>query len=52
MMFQYIYGKIQSANKIVSRFYIMLARNAIARLPREVLASGQACEAGGRRCRS
>jgi hypothetical protein len=26
----------------------MPARNAIARLPRELLASGQACEAGGR----
>jgi hypothetical protein len=29
-------------NKIVSRFYITPARNAIARLPRESLASGQA----------
>jgi hypothetical protein len=32
---------------IASRFYITPARNALARLPRELLASGQACEAGG-----
>ena len=32
---------------IASRFYITPARNALARLPRDLLASGQACEASG-----
>ena len=38
----------RSSYTIASQFYITPARNALARLPRELLASGQACEAGGR----
>ena len=34
-------------NKIVSRFYVTPDRKAIAHLPRELLPSGQACEASG-----
>jgi len=38
-------------NKIALQFYETPARKVLARLPREFLASGQACEAGERRCR-